>query len=198
MLEEDPMAYDRKGAFGYAMHRWNVPCHDGIICTNTKWRNIPAGSRATARFVRDADAGTEHAEYNDVDGSPVTVPWTELDDCAHFVSCCIGKLGGGLQVPSPVPGVYGHFDVAPLVGWLYGLGAATKSYRKMDTSDATDALSHIKLGDVIAYFSTSDGVYKHSALYLGDGKIACHTLCRFQAAWNLSLDYLFTFVHFTG
>jgi hypothetical protein len=61
---------------------------------------------------------------------------------------------------------------------------------------------------VIAYYSQGreghGGGYSHSALYLGNNKIACHTYCRsdkpectWDNDWNLGADggYGYTFIN---
>jgi hypothetical protein len=192
------MAYNSAGAIDYAMQRWNTPCHDNVICTTTPWRVLSRAASLNAQFIQDSDI-SEHAEWTEQNGNLVRVDWEELDDCAHFVSCCIGK-GGGLTVPSPVAGVYGHFDVGNLVSWLYAQGKSTQTFFKQSFTDAAGLLlSTLTAGDVIAYYSTDNG-YTHSALYLDNGTIACHSRCRYNGPWDLGRTdgYLYTFIHFTA
>jgi hypothetical protein len=192
------MAYNRAGAVKYALKHWNVPCHDHVICTNTPWRFLSSAARLNAKFIQDT-GDTEHAEWTERSGKLVRVEWKELDDCAHFVSCSIGK-GGGLKVPSPVKGVCGHFEPGHLVNWLFAQGSSTHTVFKKSFSEAEELLPTLNEGDVIAYHSPrgSRG-YTHSALYLGKGKIACHTRCRKDGPWDLGRQqgYLYTLVHFT-
>jgi hypothetical protein len=187
------MAYNSAGAVDYATQYWNIPCHDGVICTSTPWRVLSNAARLNAQFVQDTE-NSEHAEWIERNGKVVRVEWKELDDCAHFVSCCIGK-GGGLKVPSPVSWVYGHFDVGPLVNWLYGQGRLTQTFFKKTAAEADELLSSVETGDVIAYSSPKGG-YTHSALYLSNGTIACHTRCRFNGPWDLGRyqGFLYTFI----
>jgi hypothetical protein len=151
------MAYNSAGAIDYAMQRWNAPCHDNVICTSTPWRFLSRAARLNAQFIQDSDV-SEHAEWTEQNGNLVRVEWEELDDCAHFVSCCIGK-GGGLNLPYPVTGVYGHFDVDNLVNWLFAQGRLTQTFFKKTATDGDTLLSVLQGGDVIAYYSPRRRLY---------------------------------------
>jgi hypothetical protein len=64
------------------------------------------------------------------------------EDCTHFVSCCIGRPGGGLSMPNPFFGPYG---IVPAPQFLS---------------------------------------IRHIALYIGEGKIVCHSRCRIDAPFD--------------
>jgi hypothetical protein len=50
------------------------------------------------------------------------------------------------------------------------------------TSD-TGLIGELRRGDVIVYVNDR-GAYQHSALHLGGGKVACHTVCRTDFDWQ--------------
>ncbi len=91
------------------------------------------------------------------------------DDCAHFVSSCIGTpasgLGGGLTIATRVAPSYGEPGAQHLVQTtLIGGGHAT----------AVSSYSSLQPGDVIGWDWTSDGSIDHVTIYLGNGQIASH------------------------
>lgn len=110
-------------------------------------------------------------------------------DCAHFVSCCIGsepnEPGGGLDVPSRVPPTYGEPGAAKLGDWLIESGNAVEK----------TAIDELDKGDVINYDWDGDGHWDHVALYLGDGKVAAHTSCVWEADWQLDGADEYRFIH---
>ena len=140
----------------------------------------PAGAYDRARAVSYANnnAGSVVTDgYFWTDGSTYTyygagqpVPTNLVgDDCAHFVSSCIGSpasgLGGGLTIASRVPPTYGEPGAEHLVDTTLesgGLGTAVSSF------------SSLQPGDVIGWDWTSDGSIDHVTIYLGNGQIASH------------------------
>jgi hypothetical protein len=83
--------YDRSRAISYANNYAGYVVSDSYFWTN----------------------GSIYVNY----GAFAPVPTAELgDDCAHFISCCIGsqpaQWGGGLKIPSRVPPTYGEPGVA--------------------------------------------------------------------------------------
>jgi cell wall-associated NlpC family hydrolase len=96
-------------------------------------------------------------------------PGTDLGggDCANFVSKCL-KAGGLLN--QPIPGVVN------LVDTLEKGGLATRVY----------SINDLKPGDVITYDIRTNGTpYDHTAIYLGNGKVASHTTDRLDVGWTL-------------
>src|SRR5690349_19504889 len=87
---EQKMAYDRTKALSYARKYWTKACSDGYIGIGAapNYRQVPSGTT----FVRTMD--NEQARLPD--GTLIG----GLDDCAHFLSCCLGQEphepGGGL------------------------------------------------------------------------------------------------------
>ena len=94
------------------------------------------------------------------------------DDCAHFVSCCIGsqadERGGGMAIPGRVPPTYGEPGSARLVQTvLIGGGYATE----------VNSLSEMSPGDVVGWNWEGDtnlAKLDHVTLYLGHGLLASH------------------------
>ena len=163
-------SYARAAAVEYARTHWRSVCHDGFI----------AGKFGSANFRRAA-AGTLFQHLNDpnnpecirVDGE--TINFGPLDDCTHFISCCLGG-GGGLAIPRDFPtGPYGIISAKKLVQWLLDSGTAT-AIAVPDKSNPP--LDRLRVGDLIAYYRASTGRYTHLVMYLGNYKIVCHTYCR--------------------
>lgn len=198
------LAYNRAGALAYARKYWNVACDDHFIALSTVAAavKVPAGTT----FVHESDPPQEHALKPD--GS--VIPWSDLDDCTHFISCCIGQrpgeTTGGLpitikQLGQPPSDPYGIVRVSTMVNYLIN-----KRYVKFLAEKTDDAsfVNQLKPGDLIAYFNQDRERYSHMALYLGDGKIACHTYCRsddpactWDNSWRLGTGtHLWTFIQF--
>ncbi|MDY6985084.1 MAG: GH25 family lysozyme [Candidatus Thermoplasmatota archaeon] len=108
-------------------------------------------------------------------------------DCAHFVSCCIGQErnypGGGLPVPSRTA-TYGEPGADRLCRWVVNSGYG--SYKS--------SVNELVRGDVIGYDWDGGGYIDHVALYLGNGCVAAHTSCVWNANWNMGAART-TFVH---
>src|SRR4051812_25141036 len=96
------MAYSKKAAVNYADKYWNIVCHDLHVAIGKGpfVRELPVGTT----FVPSKNSLSEDAV--DPAGN-VVATWAELDDCTHFISCCIGRHGGGLTIPSSFNGAYG-------------------------------------------------------------------------------------------
>jgi hypothetical protein len=139
--------FDRARAVAYANNYAGYVCSDGYFWTN--------GSGYT-------NAGPL---------APVPT-YVVGDDCAHFVSCCIGReahlRGAGLPIPSRVPPTYGEPGAARLVNTvLIGGGYATE----------VASLSSMAPGDVIGWNwegDTNIANLDHVTLYLGNGLLAAH------------------------
>jgi hypothetical protein len=197
--------YDRAAAFDYAQRHWNVVCNDLFVAGTfgkSAFKKVPAGTK----FVKESGR-SEHALLPD--GSKIS--WSELDDCTHFVSCCIGKPpnenAGGLPLKVEFPsGPYGIVGVKRMVDFL-----KAKKWVKVEGERSKDAslISKLGRGDLVAYFNESAGRYTHLTFYLGRDTIACHTYCRFDKKiepactwddkWELgahSKNYTWTFLRF--
>ncbi len=139
--------YDRSRAISYANNYAGYVVSDGYFWTN----------------------GSDYYDF----GALTPVPTAELgDDCAHFISSCIGSSnvrGGGLKIPTRVPPTYGEPGVARLVNTcLIGPGYATEVF----------SISQLEPGDVIAWNwegDTNIANLDHATLYLGNNLLASHS-----------------------
>jgi len=140
--------YDRARAVSYANNYAGYVCTDGYFWTN----------------------GSGYGYF----GAGAAVPKSPIgDDCAHFVSCCIGtesatNRGGGLKIPSRVPPTYGEPGAARLVNTvLIGGGYATE----------VPLVSMLSPGDLIGWNWEGDSNIQnldHVTLYVGNGLVASH------------------------
>jgi hypothetical protein len=140
--------YDRAKVVSYANNYARYVCSDGYYWTN----------------------GSSYGNF----GALAPVPTSQLgDDCAHFVSCCIGsqpaQRGGGLFIPSRVPPTYGEPGSGRLVNTvLIAPGYATEVF----------TLSALSPGDLIGWNWEGDTNIEnldHVCLYLGNGVVAAHS-----------------------
>lgn len=140
--------YDRARAISYANNYSGFVNSDGYFWTNgSSFGTFTPGSPAPASGLGD--------------------------DCAHFVSCCIGRephlRGGGLWIPSRATPTYGEPGAARLVNnCLIGPGYATEVF----------SLNDMEPGDVVAWNwegDTNIASLDHVTLYLGDGLLASHS-----------------------
>jgi hypothetical protein len=141
--------YDRAKAISYANNYAGYIVSDGYFWTN----------------------GSDYYFY----GTNKPVPTNLIgDDCAHFVSCCIGnqanQRGGGLNIPSRVPPTYGEPGAARLVNTcLIAPGYATEVF----------SLSNMSPEDLIGWnWEGDDDIadLDHVTLYLGNGLTASHAV----------------------
>ena len=150
--------YDRARAISYANNYAAYVCSDGYFWTN---QNVPD-------WVYD---GTNVF-------TPVPVgPGTDGglgDDCAHFVSCCIGRephvRGGGIAIPSRTSPTYGEPSATRIVTTvLVNPGYAVE----------VSSLNQLEPGDVIGwnwYGDTSINDLDHVTLYEGNNLTASHAI----------------------
>ena len=140
--------YDRARAISYANNYAGYVCSDGYFWTN----------------------GSSYGNF----GARAAVPTAYLgDDCAHFISSCIGsqasQRGGGLKIPSRVPPTYGEPGAGRLINTvLIGGGYATEVF----------SLSSLSPGDLIGWNwegDTNIANLDHVTLYLGNGLLASHS-----------------------
>jgi hypothetical protein len=176
--------YDRAGALSYARKFWLRPCDDEFIALGARSGRNFANVGSGAAFVHEREpdgtsARREHAEL--ADGSQI--PWEHLDDCTHFISCCIGQRPGescgGLRIPpqmgAPPRAPYGIVRVSSMVERLTRSRFAEIVAEKSEDDRIVDRLGP---GDLIAYFSKAHRRYAHLAMLLDGKKIACHSYCR--------------------
>lgn len=141
--------YDRGRAISYANNYAGYVCSDGYFWTN----------------------GSSYGTFTP--GSPAP-PSGLGDDCAHFVSSCIGRQsaghwGGGIYIPSRATPTYGEPGAARLLdNCLLGPGYAVE----------VSSLNQLSPGDVIGWNwegNTSISNIDHVTFYLGNGMLAAHS-----------------------
>jgi hypothetical protein len=140
--------YDRAKAVSYANNYAAYVCSDGY-------------------FWADGSTETNLGALTPVPSSPIG------DDCAHFVSCCIGsqpsQKGGGLSLATRAPPAYGEPGAARLVQTVLLGGSLAVE---------VSSLSSLSPGDVIGWNwegNTNLGNLDHDTLYLGNGLLAAHS-----------------------
>jgi hypothetical protein len=141
--------YDRAKAVSYANNYAAYVCSDGYFWTDSSYY----GYYGTGVFTP-------------VPTSPIG------DDCAHFVSCCIGsephQMGGGLNIATRDV-TYGEPGAARLVQTnLLAGGLAVE----------VSSLSSLSPGDVIGWNwegETNLADLDHDTIYLGNGHLAAHS-----------------------
>jgi len=180
------MTYDRSAAVAYARKFANSACSDGFMMldegkTSVKFRDMPTVKLpADANIVKDGD-DRDHVENADgtafllSDGTALTN--REMDDCTHFISCCIGQppggTGGGVKVPTNMWGdpkannPYGVSRVQTLVDFLENNKLVKVAAEK--TRDQSK-IAELDAGDLIAYFNPVKAGFTHLAFYLGGNK----------------------------
>lgn len=148
---------------------------------------LPAGSTNQYDRARAVAYANKYSGFVNSDGcfwtngssygtfAPLTAaPTSGLgDDCAHFVSCCIGsephERGGGLVIPSRVPPTYGEPGAGHLVNTtLIAPGYAVEVF----------SLTNMEPGDVVGWNwsgNTNVALLDHVTLYLGNGLLASHS-----------------------
>ncbi|EEF61577.1 NBR1-Ig-like domain-containing protein [Pedosphaera parvula] len=116
-------------------------------------------------------------------GSNAPVPTTLIgDDCAHFVSCCIGRQtnewGGGLPIPSRASPTYGEPGAGRLVSTvLIGGGYAKEVF----------SLNDMMPGDVVGWNwegDTNIANLDHVTFYVGNGMLASHAASALDVSAN--------------
>ena len=195
------MSYNRKNAVSYAYFYWWKVCHDQYIATT----DDAPGATPTRPFIKvDPDTyfdGGYHARNRS--GRVLDIDY--IEDCTHFMSCCVGERGGGLKILNDFPqqgpygrlaphkdvtkGMFGLFDSLMLSGQAVILGT--------EKTNSLTIPSALEEWDLIVYWNGS--AYQHMAMYLGKdesgiGMITCHSTCRWLADWRLGLPN-WTFLH---
>ncbi|MGH7981039.1 MAG: NBR1-Ig-like domain-containing protein, partial [Limisphaerales bacterium] len=150
--------FDRSRTISYANNYAPYVCSDGYFWTNTDYPDF--GFYGTGVFTAvPTGAG--------LDGGIG-------DDCAHFVSCCIGDeahvRGGGINIPNRTPPTYGEPSAPDIVvDRLLGPGYAVE----------VSSLKQLEPGDVIGwnwYGDTNIIDLNHVTLYEGNNLMASHAI----------------------
>jgi hypothetical protein len=150
--------FDRSRAISYANNYAAYVCSDGYFWTNQDYPDF--GFYGTGGF-------TPVPTGPGVDGGIG-------DDCAHYVSCCIGSethdRGGGMNIPSRTTPTYGEPSATRIVtACLINPGYAVE----------VPSLSQLEPGDVIGWNwngDTSISNLNHVTLYEGNSLTASHAI----------------------
>ena len=159
--------YSPELAYNYAYKYWNRVCSDGYFFK----KSYPPSYLGSGVFLsQDLLTGGV--------------------DCAHFVSCCIGdepnERGGGLDVPSRTE-AYGEPGAERLGNWLLDPNNGI--------AQQVSSIDELKKGDVINYDWNGDGHWDHTAFYLGDYKVAAHSVSVWNESWQLGGARNYRFIH---
>src|SRR5215471_17465297 len=168
--------YNRNAAVNYANANWNKVVSDGYFWINGSTANKYGAGAAVPVNVAGEAGGIG-------------------DDCAHYVSSCLGTPAGGLTIPSRA-GTYGEPGAARLdellVGNSSGGYGTTYQYGQLVSS-----VSQLTPGDVIGYDWDGSGNgsmsgIDHTVFYIGNNQVDCHATSHLAANWTLggAADYL--------
>jgi len=203
------MPYDRSKAIAYATKYWTAPCQDGFfgaayghpsVESFRKKFHAPSPDWETL-FVRED--GREFAIFRKPGAQDIVFETQDaLDDCAHYLSQCLRAGGARIETQWGVHPLLESLQALPDTKTLIERGSFTAANRIIQSGI-------FKEGDMIAYFHTTRGKhfgYGHSAMYVGNAGITCHSTCRFKGLgdsnddnWELGQrDFTYTFVHFSA
>jgi hypothetical protein len=149
--------YDRSRVISYANNYAGYVVSDGYFWTN----------------------GSDYAHF----GVGAHVPTAYLgDDCAHFVSCCIGsqsaERGGGMAIPTRVSPTYGEPGAARLVQTVLIGGGYAKEVKSLDEMSPGDVIGWNWEGD------TNMADLDHVTLYKGQGLLVSHARSALDVSAN--------------
>jgi hypothetical protein len=173
--------YNRTAAVNYANANWNKVVSDGYF-----WINGSTASYYGAGQPVPVNAPNEASGIG--------------DDCAHFVSSCIGTPGGGLTIPNRA-GTYGEPGAARLDGLLVGnsVGGYGTTYQY---GTLVSSISQLTPGDVIGYDWDGSGKgsmsgIDHTVIYVGNNLVDCHATSHLGVNWTLGGAANYFFIHIT-
>ena len=111
-------AYDREAAVKYAEKFAFRVCSDGFMmledAAGETTRGMPAVKMPADASIINDSFKTEHVVNADgnqfiLEKTRVSLTNKQMDDCTHFISCCIGcppgGKGGGIRVPTTMWGI---------------------------------------------------------------------------------------------
>ena len=224
------MGFNRKDAVDFADKHWNTPADDGLfwlsnqavvisqvrkdnVIPTTSWKKAPIADGWQPFFVDDGKRGEKAVFRRVVGGVTEEIlinPWEGIADCAHFLSRCL--TAGGVTVSERgVPQLIDTLQAKSNTKTLCEQVAKEGGQRVIDSGI-------FKPGDMIGYFNIDPKgdyggkkQYAHSGMYAGkigsdtEGKITCHTICRFpgrswvEDRWWLKPPghYTYTLIHFS-
>ena len=190
------MAYSRMSAIITAMNFADRVSLDGFVASKLGYfGQSPAGHSKGLKTLNGVLI-TPGMLLSDIGAIP------RENDCAHFISCCVGNThgtlevgqakvsfrGGGLHLRSPFSPVYGPTHAGKLAGELVSHGAKIIHPQFMITTyESTRRAVQEKLtaGDVLIYASKDNhDSYEHSAILVGPTQICCHTTSRRALDFN--------------
>lgn len=201
-------SYNRTDAVDYATSYWDSPCTDDVIATThstvsvkSKFKEVLPGEKESnwmAQFkwdFKDPRSGKTEPEaacfvdLRDTSNVVMFHGWQGMNDCAHFVSCCL-KSGGESSVFSS--------SVPILESNLRGLKNTKTFGDKIDFQRGARILAtgHFRKGDVIIYYAKGAQNAGHSAIYMGEGLMTCHTRSRLNKPWQIGNGYRYRLIHF--
>jgi hypothetical protein len=209
------MPYDRNAAVDYARTHWQTNCHDGVISiigapsisVEAKKREMgltpPAAWSVKLQPFTHPDA--RGFPVNELEGATFVGPggattmfqgWDGLGDCAHFLSRCL-TAGGIRDLRTDwVPFVNSFLRNLSFSKTVGGEIPADRAKRIVDKGV-------MKKGDVILYIAPPGGElgggYVHSAIFVSDSTISCHTKSRFDESWDAphkDENFTYTLIHF--
>jgi hypothetical protein len=177
--------YNRNAAVTYANTNWNKVVSDGYFWINGSTPNYYGAGQPVPVNVSGEASGIG-------------------DDCAHFVSSCIGlpvgSTGGGLTIPSRA-GTYGEPGAARLDELLVGNSGGGYG-TKYAYGTLVSSISQLTPGDVIGYDWDGSGGgsmsgIDHTVIYVGNGQVDCHATSHLDANWTLGGADDYFFIHIT-
>jgi hypothetical protein len=207
------MSYDRSKAIDYAKTYWTAPCKDGLLgladgrpsVDYYRHRLHAPAAEWEALFVRK-DTGEEQGVFRKAGESDKVFHEDDgLDDCAHYVSQCLKAGAAAIET---------QWGAHGLKESLQALGNTKTLIEKASQESGQKIVNAglLKQGDAVIYYNTkptgeSHVGYSHSAMYVGDGGITCHSTCRYKGLGDSSDDewhlnngraYQYTFIHFSS
>jgi len=99
---------------------------------------------------------------------PDEIIWDDANDSAHFVSNCIGKNGGGINIGSYYTNTYGYTNASTLANWILQNNYA------IDYKNFTSQKPEI--GDVIIWKSKENNSRLTTIVINENGDLAYHTV----------------------
>lgn len=158
--------FDRSRAISYANNYAAYVASDGYFWTN---QDVPDWVYDGTNVFTPVPSGAG------IDGGVG-------DDCAHFVSCCIGRephtFGGGLYIPGRTPPTYGEPSATRIVTTvLEAPGFAVE----------VPSLSQLEPGDVVGWNwegNTNINDLDHVTLYMGNGLLVSHAVSALDVGFS--------------
>jgi hypothetical protein len=189
--------YNRAKALAYARKYCNKICSHGYISIDRittsppiPYLAIPAGTT----FVQKYANGQFQDEWIKTPAGTLiqlSARAPQLDDCTHFVSCCLGSppnaTAGGLHIHRDYNTIYGCLGADRLFNQLKADRLIHVVAERQTFSQATSHIGSLQAGDLI-FYCTNALPYHHSALYMADSmkRISCHSYCHSDVTNNFS------------